>query len=251
MVSAPLQQPWYVRAFGPAYLLVYKRRNLSTARREAAFAVKALGLKPGAPVLDLCCGPGFHLECLREQGIPALGVDLSPQLLARARRRGPVALGDMRRLPYLGGFQGVVSFFTTFGYFQEDEENRLVLREVSRLLLPGGGFFLDYLNPLHVRASLRPRTEKTVEGVNVVETRWIGGTPPRVFKKVELFPPGSGKARSYTESVRLFSREEMERLLAAEGLVPEKIYGDFQGRPYGAESPRMILVSRKEEKEAP
>ncbi len=245
MDSSSPRQPWYIQAFGPAYLLVYGRRNLSAARMEASFAARALELKQGDPVLDLCCGPGFHLEVLRERGIRALGVDLSPALLGEARPRGPVALGDMRRLPFRGPFQGVVTFFTTFGYFQEDRENRLVLREVSRLLAPGGGFFLDYLNPSKVRKDLVPRTEKTVQGVKVVETRWIENSPPRVRKRVEITPPGPGEARVYTESVRLFSPGEMEEFLEGEGLVPEKTYGDFQGGPFTEESPRMILVSRK------
>ncbi len=241
----PPEAPWFARAFDATYFLVYRRRTPGAAAREAAFAARVLGLGPGRPVLDLCCGPGFHLEALRSMGIPALGVDLSPDLLETASARGPVARGDMRRLPFLGPFQGVVSFFTTFGYFPEDGENLRVLEEVARLLPPGGGFFLDYLNPEKVRSSLVPRSERKAGDALIVETRWIEESPPRVMKKVEIRRPGFHAPRVHTESVRLYAGEEMERLLARPGLEVEKVFGDFQGNPFGSDSPRMILVSRR------
>ncbi len=245
MKETPPAAPWYARAFGSAYLSVYPRRTPEAAASEARFALEVLDLGPGARVLDLCCGPGFHLEALRNLGAAALGVDLSPELLAQARKRGPVARGDMRHLPFRGPFRGVLSFFTTFGYFREDRENARVLEEVARLLPPGGGFFLDYLNPSRVRADLVPRSRRTSGETVIVETRWIEENPPRVRKRVEIISPGGKGSITYTESVRLYPLDEMMDLMASRGLPVEAVYGDFRGASFGEDSPRMILLARR------
>ena len=124
---------WYETAFDERYLEVYPERDAASAEREVAFAVERLALAPGMRVLDLCCGPGHHLAALRSRGIAAVGVDLSRELLRHARRRGPAARCDMRCVPYAGGFDAVLTFFTTIGYF-DDTGNAVALAEMHKSL---------------------------------------------------------------------------------------------------------------------
>lgn len=58
------------------------------------------------PVADLGCGPGRDLARMRESGLDVLGIDLSAGMLALARTRGPVVLGDLRRPPLRPGSLG-------------------------------------------------------------------------------------------------------------------------------------------------
>jgi len=128
--------PWYVEAFREGYLQLYPHRDLGAARREAAFLV-ARGLR--GRVLDLCCGFGRHTLALREQGFDAIGLDLSPELLAHAAQgpgwellRGRLLRGDARVLPFAErSFGSLVNLFSSFGYFGE-EGDRQVLREIAR-----------------------------------------------------------------------------------------------------------------------
>src|SRR5689334_10762697 len=108
--------PWYVEFFRSGdYARLYSFERERSAR-EAAFAVRALGLSRGARVLDLCCGCGRHLRELPG----AVGVDLD-----LASLRGlPAACADMRALPLRSGsVDGVVSLFSSFGYLESDEED--------------------------------------------------------------------------------------------------------------------------------
>jgi len=234
---------WFEVAFGSHYVEVYARRDARAAWIEVDFARTHLGLEAGDRVLDLCCGPGHHLAALRACGIVGVGVDLSRELLRLASRRGPVARADMRQVPYAGPFTAVLSFFTSFGYF-DDCGNELALAETSRLLSPGGGFLVDYLNPPLVRRTLAPDTSREVSGRAIRERRWIEGDPPRVFKEVEVTPP-SGERVCYTESVRLYEEPELREMLCSAGLAVTGVHGDFDGSAYAPDSPRMIVVGRK------
>ena len=52
---------------------------------------------------------------------------------------------DMRRIPYRDFFGAILSIFTSFGYFEADEDNEAVLRSAHAALRPGGTFLMDYL----------------------------------------------------------------------------------------------------------
>ncbi|MHC5056885.1 MAG: MBL fold metallo-hydrolase [Planctomycetota bacterium] len=235
---------WYELAFGSSYLDVYARRDDESAEREAAFAVDRLGLRAGMRVLDLCCGAGHHMAALRARGIACVGVDLSPELLCLAMARGPVARCDMRRVPYAGPFDAVVTFFTTIGYF-DDEGNAATASEIARLLREGGRFLVDYLNPPRVRSSLVPESVREVNGRVIRETRSIEGAPPRVLKRVQIAAGGGCEAVEYTESVRLYEGGELAALLGAAGLEIDSVHGDFDGSACTDASPRMIIVGHK------
>ncbi|MBB3052352.1 SAM-dependent methyltransferase [Prauserella isguenensis] len=57
-----------------------------------AESVKAAG---GGPVADVGCGPGYVTEHLRDAGVDAFGIDLSPEMIALARRTYPRARFDV------------------------------------------------------------------------------------------------------------------------------------------------------------
>jgi len=242
---------WYDEWFDEEYVRVYGHRDVEEARRDVAFAEKVLGLEPARLMLDLCCGSGRHLSVLCEKGYSRLtGVDLSLPLLRIAQaaitRRAcltQVLLADMRRLPFSGHFDAVLNLFTSFGYFETDEENQQVLCSMCAVLRPGGGFILDYLNPERVVQTLQPRSERVIEDRRVVETRTLDTTRHRINKQIAIHTPDGVK--NYEESVRLYTQEEMLALFAASGLEVTAVYGDFDGRPTGADVPRMIFVGSK------
>jgi len=74
--------------------------------------VQALGLQPGAHVLDVACGTGDLCRELARQNMRAMGVDLSSEMLRYARTRTPLVLGDALSAPFKdGAFDGAVSGF--------------------------------------------------------------------------------------------------------------------------------------------
>jgi SAM-dependent methyltransferase len=239
---------WYRRAFGRFYLEVYAHRDDASAGAEASFALRALGVGPGARVLDLACGAGRHARSLAAQGARVTGADLSPELLSEAARRGggPMfARADMRALPFRAAFDAVCLFFTSFGYFEERGEDERVLAEAARVLRDGGGLLLDLPARSRVIADLVPESEEAREGFRVVQRRWMTGDGLRVEKEVRVLDGAGRPAAHWTESVRLYAPEEIEAMLRAAGLAVEARYGDLCGAALGGAAPRFVTVSRK------
>ncbi len=246
---------WYKTAFQYDYLRVYPHRNDEEARRQVDFLVGRLDVPPSCEVLDLGCGDGRHSLELTRRGFRVTGLDLSEELLERARRRTAdeglditFIQGDMRDPPAAHAYDLLVNFFTSFGYFREDGENARVLEAISRALRPGGRFLMDYLNREYVISTLVPLDRRTVEGMEVEQRRWITGNPSmagghvRINKQVRIREDGA--ERSYDESVRMYTLEELEAMMDRAGLTVTRTYGDFDGRPVSGDAPRNILVGQ-------
>lgn len=139
--------------FGEAYLSFYAGM-LGDERSDddTASAVSLAGVGRGDRVLDVPCGHGRMAVRMAAQGLVVTGVDRSTGFLDVARRdaasRGvdvELVEGDLRALPVDGPFDAVVCWFTSYGYF-EDEENHRVLQEFHRVLRPGGVVVIETLS---------------------------------------------------------------------------------------------------------
>ena len=150
----------------------------------------------------------------------------------------------MRRVPLRGPFDAAALFFTSFGYFAAEEEDRRVLGELRRLLRPGGVLLLDGANRSHVLATLVPESIDDVEGFRIRARRNITPDGTRVEKHVVLERPDGG-TREYVESVRLYAPEELAAQLEAKGFLVEARYGDLAGAAWDEGSPRLVLVGRR------
>jgi len=240
--------PWFRRWFGEEYLSLYPHRDEEEAVRAVDLLLECVPLSSSSHVLDLACGAGRHLRALTERGVHSVGLDLSLPLLLRYREDAatkPVVRGDMRSLPFAGGaFDAVTSFFTSFGYFHDDRDDRRVLEEIRRVLRPGGHILLDFLHADRVRESLSFRDEEQVGGRWVIQERRLLQGGQIVEKTIRIEDETPAQPQVYTERVRLYSPEELEALLIEHGLEPEDRFGDYGGSPFDAASERVILLAR-------
>jgi SAM-dependent methyltransferase len=260
---------WYRQAFGAHYRLLYRHRDQEEARRclELLPTLAPLcGDGSERPVLDLGCGDGRHLDRLRRAGVPAVGLDLSWDLLTAARDNAdggePLRLvrGDMRELPLRAeSVAAVLSLFTAFGYFAEAGANEAVVREIARVLTRQGHWFLDFFDTAKVRRELAdglPRRRERCEGPLLIrEERRIGGTGDSVTKKVRLSAVGGQEREAaawgigdagleYEESVALLDLGELDAMARRNGMIRVAAAGDYDGRPLH-EGSRWILVYRR------
>lgn len=102
--------------------------------------VRLSGLGAGACVADLGCGSGVFTELLRRRGYSAVGIDISPKLVAVGRAKYPgleLLEGDAENLPFAAGsLDGVL----LSGLVHHFPDPRRLAAEVSRVLKPGGRF---------------------------------------------------------------------------------------------------------------
>ena len=109
------------------------------ARIMDAF-VRLSGLAPGARVLDIGCGSGAFTGLLAERGYGASGIDISPKLVALAKRKFPAIdfhEGDAENMPFeAGAFDGVL----LSGLVHHFPDPRRLAAEVNRVLKAGGRF---------------------------------------------------------------------------------------------------------------
>lgn len=247
---------WFKDSFGEDYKIVYRHRNRVNAEREICSMMKWMDLKPAAAVLDIGCGTGRHAHALKSLGYRVTGLDLSEVLLSEARLsddKGQVVWinGDMRELPFEDNtFDATVNLFTSFGYFDDYNDNIKVLKEIRRVLKPEGRFLIDFLNPMDLKCNLVPASDRVDEpsGLHISEKRSIEGD--FVVKKIEVKPLAEhtghiGQIRHYEERVRLINLDQFREMLKQAGLALDTIYGDYEGGPYQADtSKRLILLGR-------
>ncbi len=240
--------PWFRDWFGSEYLELYPHRDRAEARRAVALLREAVALGPGARVLDVGCGPGRHLGELGRIGCRATGLDLSRRMIEAARAAAPGAClvhADMRSLPFRsGGFDVVTSYFTSFGYFDDENDDMSVLSEVRRVLKTGGWYLLDFLNAEEVVANLRAEDRRTVSGLEVVQRRRLVDGGRVIEKSIRIDAGGSVPAREFLERVRLYRPADLEAMLLRTGLNPGPVFGGYDRSPHTSTSPRYIVLSQ-------
>jgi len=229
---------WFEEWFGEEYLQLYPHRDDADAERVVALIRRVVPWRPGWRVLDVGCGAGRHARALEAEGARPIGLDLSAKLLRRARRvtRAPLIRADMRALPVRPRSMDLtVNLFTSFGYFDRDEEHAAVLTEMAATVRPGGWFVLDFLNAGTVRQGLVPGERHPGQGA--AATRRLSADGRFVRKTIRL-----ADNRLFEERVRLFEPAELEAMLRAAGVGIAHRFGDYEGGSLQADSPRTLLM---------
>jgi SAM-dependent methyltransferase len=146
--------------FDEDYLPFYDAMLEQRSDSEVESILRLLELPEGAEVLDVPCGHGRIANRLAARGMRVTGIDRSAHFIEVARSRAADAgvsveylEGDMRELPFEGRFDAVLNWFTSFGYF-DDETNRRVLAGFRRALRPGGRLLLEQASREFLMANL-------------------------------------------------------------------------------------------------
>ena len=239
-----MSSSWYNSWFNEDYLNLYSYHNFEEAEKEVNFVFEYLKLKQKNTVLDLGCGVGRHSLALAKKGLDVTGLDLSKHFIQKALElkhefrdlKMNFVIGDMKDLSRLGIFDVIVNFFTSFGYFS-DEENQQVLYQIVQHLGEEGKFFLDYLNPWQVKKSLVRQEVKIVQGQKIEIYREIKDNC--VIKTIQ-FPN-----KTYHEEVKLYTSDQIIRMLEKVGLKVEQSWGDYDAKPLTQESSRQLFAARQ------
>lgn len=214
--------------------------------------IDLMGLPVGARVLDVPCGQGRHAHLLAEAGYRVRGVDLSRDLLAVAKRRGTSSnlqytRADMRRLPpsWTGRFDAVANLFTSFGFFLEPDDDARVIRELARVLAPGGLLVWHGASRDGVMARFLGRDWWTTRNGTVIghEREFDPLSGVLTVKSTWRGPKTSG---SREHRIRLYTATRLAELFRDAGLIVYDALDAWRNRPLTRRSSEMLLLARKE-----
>jgi SAM-dependent methyltransferase len=232
------------------YMIYY--RDLLTDEvtdRQAAALVEMLRLDRPLRILDLACGYGRHANRLASLGHQVAGIDFTEGFLELARQdaqaRGvqvEYRQGDMRQLDYHQEFDRVLSLFTSFGYFS-DEENLDVLQRVHRALRPKGLFLLDIPNRDAFLFNYRSDLVTEKDGSLMIDRNSFDTRSGRSYDRRVLIRDGVRKDKPFF--TRLYNPTEISILVRQANLEVRQMFGDWDSNPVSLESRRMILIAEK------
>jgi len=230
--------------------VMFDERRFATADDEVRKIIRLAGIRRGT-VVDLCCGPGRHSVALAGRGFQVTGVDRSPFLLNKARRRArservsvEFIESDMRKFLRPDAFRLVLNLWTSFGYFDKKDDDRLVLHNIFTNLQSGGALVM-YLTGKErlARDRANATTTRRPDGTVLVQTHEVFDDWTRV-RNEWIFLKGN-RARRFKFHQTVYSGQELKDLLRQTGFTEVKLYGDLDGQPFGPDSPRLVAVARK------
>lgn len=215
---------WWETFFDDAYVEAWAADGAFESTGEAAAQlIDLLELGAGTRVLDIPCGFGRFAGPLHEAGFEVVGVDGSPDQIRLARERNPgpdYAVGDMREPPP-GPFDAVLNLYTSFGYFDDPEEDVRCLRAWHDVLRPGGVLILETMHRDRL-AWLWGRDHDPGARRETGVTDWVTGVR---HATVEI----GGETRPFR--MRLYTATELVRMLTDTGFTRIEVLGGLDRAP--------------------
>lgn len=218
---------------------------------EAAALWTHLRLSHRARVLDVGCGHGRLALALGRRGARVTGLDLAGALLRRASRLSRELgsevhwlRGDMRSLPIRTGAIAAALLFDALGFFETDGENDLVLRELARVLAPGGRSALKVANAAPILGDFRAG-DREARADRVIEvTRSLLSDPPRLVEDIVIHSPGASER--FQRRQRLYRLADLRAALRRAGLIPVLEAATVDGAPLDPQaSPALVVVAER------
>ncbi|WP_187478293.1 class I SAM-dependent methyltransferase [Amniculibacterium sp. G2-70] len=244
---------WFKDWFNTEYYhILYQDRDFTEAEIFIRKLSEYNALPEKAKIIDLACGKGRHSYFLHQLGYEVLGVDLSEESIAFATKEFSqnhleFKVHDMRTELYPSvapsKVHAVYNLFTSFGYFDDENDDKKVFASVKNALCDNGVFVLDFLNEKWVRNTLVPEITISKGGIDFhIKKRIHDG---HVIK--DIIFTDQGEDFHFFEKVKLHTLEQIEKYAQEFGFVRKKVWGDYHLSDFDLEtSPRAINLFVKE-----
>jgi SAM-dependent methyltransferase len=201
-------------------------------------------------ILDLCCGLGRISTVLAQMGFEVTGVDLTEKYLTTAKEDAKAEnlnieyiLEDVRKFVRPDYFDTIINLYISFGYFKDQNDDLLVLKNVYESLKTGGTFIIETLG-------------KEIAVKNFIESEWFEQSGYTVMTEYELLDSctflknrwiimNNEKRIEKIFVQRIYSASELKELLLQAGFKKIDIYGDWDESVYDHKARMLIAVCRK------
>ena len=238
---------WYEQWFdSPYYHILYANRSADEAQNFICRIVDKFKIEPGTAVLDVACGKGRHSQNLASYGLNVSGIDLSHNSISYAKQfeneHLKFEVWDMRQVYKPEAFDYVFNLFSSFGYYEDDEQDYLAIKAFAGNLKPGGILVLDYMNTECVVKLLKARDIVQRGDIQFhIQKKIENGF---IKKKIEFLV--NGEDQTYTEELKIINLHRFRKMLHDAGLTLKETLGDYDLNTFDAgKSMRLILIAEK------
>ncbi|MBE0411991.1 MAG: methyltransferase domain-containing protein, partial [Anaerolineales bacterium] len=225
-------KPWHDRdSFWEdvAPFLFNEQRLLGTAA-EIDQLLELVGMQPGMAVLDLPCGIGRHSCELAKRGYRVTAVDRTGAYLKRAAQQGKqieaeieLVQADMRAFRRQEAFDVCLNLFSSFGYFEDLNDDRLVLQNFYQSLKPGGVLVMEMLGKEILARFFQKRSWEEIDEALFLQDRQISDGWDWIENLWIIVK--DGQRRDLRLGHRLFSAQELKELIEEAGFRQTDIFG--------------------------
>lgn len=208
-------------------------------------------------ILDVACGNGRLHPFLRNAGFEVFGIDISTELINEAKKKYPkfkdyYIISDMRSFKLGRKFDVVLCWFTSFGYFS-DKENIKVLINIANHLRKNGIFLLEIPNKIVLLEKIKSHpfnifVYKDIVEIDKYKIKKIKNQVFWILIKNFYFKKGRDLKfiKSYTSKVRLYSQSEIKELLKKANLRVIEIFKSMTMQKLDEKTDaRMLIISKK------
>jgi|SRR5690554_450441 len=234
---------WYASWFDtPYYHILYKDRDHDEAQLFMDNLTNYLNLPEDGKILDLACGKGRHSVYLNSLGYHVTGVDLSENSIAYAKQyendKLHFEVHDMCQ-PFNKKFDAVFNLFTSFGYFDDEQDNLRTINAIQADLNDYGFGVIDFMNCDFVINNLVPEDTKTVEDITFYLKRYV--KDGYLFKDISF--EDKGESYAFQERVKAFTIKDFEMLFEKANVHLLDVFGDYKLRKFDKHtSERLIMI---------
>ena len=234
---------WFQSWFDtPYYHILYKHRDFKEAEDFIKNLVSYLNIDTDDSILDLACGKGRHSIFLNTLGYNVTGLDLSKNNIEHAKVHESNSLffevHDMRNT-YGTQFEVVLNLFTSFGYFDNEQDNLRTIKAIKANLSSNGLAVIDFLNVCYVASNLVKQETKIVDGISFDIKREINNG--YIQKHISFFVDNNHY--EFTEKVRALTLKDFKTYFKEAGLKLKQTFGDYHLNAFDtAASERLILI---------
>jgi len=211
---------------------------------------EVLDLKKGDKILDLFCGIGRHSLALSKMGYSVTAIDSSEKyievLMQSADKLNLDTKSysmDAREIKYIEEFDSIIIMFVSFGYFNE-EDNFKLLKKISDALKHNGKLLLDLENRDYILKNyVREKWREKDYGFLMERHKFDPITSRQKTKRVIL--SNCTDKREMFRDIRLYSAHEIINMAENAGLKPLKLMGDYDKSDFQINSPRLLFAFNK------
>ena len=238
---------WFATWFdSPYYHLLYKNRDEKEAQVFIDNLIEKLQLKKGSKLIDIACGKGRHATYFNKKGMNVVGVDLSPNSIASAKQNEnnnlQFSVHDMREVFKENHFDIVTNLFTSFGYFENKDDEQKAINAMAENLKSDGVLIIDFMNIKKIIANLISSEKKTIDSITFNIKRSVQNN--HIIKDIEIID--DNKTQHFQEKVKAITLADFSAFVSTVGLNIIDIFGNYKLDDFDATiSDRLILICKK------